>query len=129
MVNLFLGIIVDTLVSDYEENIIIEDELNAEENLNNLTLRNIERLAKLHQKAEKKGIKNTLKKGIKKSNLKATKEQLDKETNKTFLNDDYIYTDVMIPLPIYGYCLKVLIYSYLKHPTNNTLHPIHSYKS
>ena len=43
LVNLFLGIIVDTLVGDYEENIIIETELQGDGDMNNLTLRNIER--------------------------------------------------------------------------------------
>ena len=74
LVNLFLGIIVDTLVSDYEENIIIEEELDGEADINNLTLRNIERLAKLHHKAEKKGIKKTIK-----SNLKGSKKKPNKE--------------------------------------------------
>ena len=83
LVNLFLGIIVDTLVSDYEENITIEDELNTEENLNNLTLKNIERLAKLHQKSEKMSIKKTIK-----SNLKSTKKQPDNEKKNTVIDGD-----------------------------------------
>ena len=47
LVNLFLGIIVDTLVSDYEDNIVIKEQLQV--NVNNLTSRNIERLKKLHK--------------------------------------------------------------------------------
>lgn len=99
LVNLFLGIIVDTLVGDYEENMVMEGT-SLPTNTYKLNNKNVERLKRLHQANETGGgLKNKLKGTIKdfKGKMVAKRDKVDdifdSNANISLYNDKSIASD------------------------------------